>query len=163
MRERHRVLRCLCCCCCCFLEVLCVVVAEYLGRPNRPAASTARSGLRRSPKGAFYVLHWEGIERTRARKGGGRTTWHEDIMPCTADAPPPSAAGDGGQGCQMAKLRPHALHPGAIQGKEGIQFCHLATLKVERRWRDVAAAIVLLLFLIADRCEAGAANQRGVW
>ena len=22
----------------------------------------------------------------------------------------------------------HALHPGAIQGKEGIQFCHLATL-----------------------------------
>ena len=27
-------------------------------------------------------------------------------------------------------LRPHALHPGAIQGKEGIKFCHLATLKV---------------------------------
>ena len=25
-------------------------------------------------------------------------------------------------------LRPHALHPGPIQGKEGIQFCHLATL-----------------------------------
>ena len=25
-------------------------------------------------------------------------------------------------------LRPHALHPGAIQGKEGIKFCHLATL-----------------------------------
>ena len=25
-------------------------------------------------------------------------------------------------------LRPHALHPGAIQGKEGIQFCHLATM-----------------------------------
>ena len=24
---------------------------------------------------------------------------------------------------------PHALHPGAIQGKEGIKFCHLATLK----------------------------------
>ena len=24
-------------------------------------------------------------------------------------------------------LRPHALHPGAIQGKEGIKFCHLAT------------------------------------
>ena len=23
---------------------------------------------------------------------------------------------------------PHALHPGAIQGKEGIKFCHLATL-----------------------------------
>ena len=22
----------------------------------------------------------------------------------------------------------HALHPGAIQGKEGIKFCHLATL-----------------------------------
>ena len=25
-------------------------------------------------------------------------------------------------------LCPHALHPGAIQGKEGIKFCHLATL-----------------------------------
>ena len=24
-------------------------------------------------------------------------------------------------------LRPHALQPGAIQGKEGIKFCHLAT------------------------------------
>ena len=23
---------------------------------------------------------------------------------------------------------PHTLHPGAIQGKEGIKFCHLATL-----------------------------------
>ena len=26
-------------------------------------------------------------------------------------------------------LRPHALHPGAVQGKEGINFCHLATLQ----------------------------------
>ena len=25
-------------------------------------------------------------------------------------------------------LHPRALHPGAIQGKEGIKFCHLATL-----------------------------------
>ena len=25
-------------------------------------------------------------------------------------------------------MRPHTLHPGAIQGKEGIKFCHLATL-----------------------------------
>ena len=25
---------------------------------------------------------------------------------------------------------PHALHPGAIQGKEGIKFCHLATLRL---------------------------------
>ena len=25
-------------------------------------------------------------------------------------------------------LRPHGPHPGAIQGKEGIKFCHLATL-----------------------------------
>ena len=23
---------------------------------------------------------------------------------------------------------PHALHPGTIQGKEGIKFCHLATI-----------------------------------
>ena len=32
-------------------------------------------------------------------------------------------------------LRPHALRPGAIQGKEGIKFCHLATLveKTERK------------------------------
>ena len=26
---------------------------------------------------------------------------------------------------------PHALHPGAIQGKEGIKFFHLATLRKE--------------------------------
>ena len=26
-------------------------------------------------------------------------------------------------------MRPHALHPGLIQGKEGIKFCHLATLR----------------------------------
>ena len=25
-------------------------------------------------------------------------------------------------------IAPHALHPGAIRGKEGIKFCHLATL-----------------------------------
>ena len=25
-------------------------------------------------------------------------------------------------------LRPHAIHPGTIQGKEGIKFCDLATL-----------------------------------
>ena len=25
-------------------------------------------------------------------------------------------------------IAPHALHPGAIQGKEGIKFCHLATM-----------------------------------
>ena len=35
--------------------------------------------------------------------------------------------------CKIGSLpflgsRPHALHPGAIQGKEGIKFCHLATL-----------------------------------
>ena len=28
---------------------------------------------------------------------------------------------------------PHALHPGAIQGKEGIKFCHLATLAAGAR------------------------------
>ena len=26
-------------------------------------------------------------------------------------------------------MRPHALHPGTIQGKEAIKFCHLATLE----------------------------------
>ena len=25
-------------------------------------------------------------------------------------------------------MAPHALHPGAIQGKEGIKFCHLAIM-----------------------------------
>ena len=30
--------------------------------------------------------------------------------------------------CYAAKFDPFALHPGAIQGKEGIKFCHLATL-----------------------------------
>ena len=43
-------------------------------------------------------------------------------------------------GCQMLShpflaLCPHALHPGAIHGKEGIKFCHLATLQVLRRIR----------------------------
>ena len=28
----------------------------------------------------------------------------------------------------LQNLIPHALHPGPIQGKEGIKFCHLATL-----------------------------------
>ena len=35
-------------------------------------------------------------------------------------------------------IAPLALHPGAIQGKEGIKFCHLATLSretMERRRR----------------------------
>ena len=47
-------------------------------------------------------------------------------------------------------LRPHALHPGAIQGKEGIKFCHLATMdstkgkegrkeRTERRTRTMTA------------------------
>ena len=39
---------------------------------------------------------------------------------------------------------PHALHPGAIQGKEGIKFCHLATLI--RSWKTmpprVKAAVI---------------------
>ena len=29
----------------------------------------------------------------------------------------------------LHELRPHTLHPGAIQGKEGIKFCHLATMR----------------------------------
>ena len=32
-------------------------------------------------------------------------------------------------------LRPHALHPGTIQGKDGIKFCHLATLARRRLGR----------------------------
>ena len=31
----------------------------------------------------------------------------------------------------------HALHPGAIQGKEGIKFCHLATLMSKSATCDV--------------------------
>ena len=29
----------------------------------------------------------------------------------------------------MPGLHPHTLHPGAIQGKEGIKFCHLAIMR----------------------------------
>ena len=39
------------------------------------------------------------------------------------------------------KLRPHALHPVTIQGKEGIKFCHLATLyrdHLERNGKEEA-------------------------
>ena len=37
----------------------------------------------------------------------------------------------------MPWIVPHALHPGAIQGKEGIKFCHLATMCLMRvsPWR----------------------------
>ena len=45
-------------------------------------------------------------------------------------------------------MRPHALHPGAIQGKEGIKFCHLATLF--RYW--VTECRKLGLHII-DRCN----------
>ena len=31
-------------------------------------------------------------------------------------------------------LHPHALHPGAIQGEEGIKFCHLAIISLEFRF-----------------------------
>ena len=37
-------------------------------------------------------------------------------------------------------VRPHALHPGAIQGKEGIKFCHLATL-VEGNLQNIGEQI----------------------
>ena len=30
----------------------------------------------------------------------------------------------------------HALHPGTIQGKEGIKFCHLAKLNLKIQWRQ---------------------------
>ena len=53
-----------------------------------------------------------------------------------------------------------ALHPGAIQGKEGIKFCHLATLlqRTERRGRrrrgivggDDGAALVFIEIVIVD-------------
>ena len=43
----------------------------------------------------------------------------------------------------VARLRPHALHPGAIQGKEGIKFCHLATLPFKSiTYRVVLAGLV---------------------
>ena len=38
-----------------------------------------------------------------------------------------------------------ALHPGAIQGKEGIKFCHLATLPAPALGGHVAAGISQLL------------------
>ena len=34
--------------------------------------------------------------------------------------------------CYAAKFDPFLGHPGVIQGNEGIQFCHLATLRTTR-------------------------------
>ena len=31
----------------------------------------------------------------------------------------------------LGPLGPHTIHPGTIQGKEGIKFCHLATLTTD--------------------------------
>ena len=48
---------------------------------------------------------------------------------------------------RIAKFRPHALHPGAIQGKEGIKFCHLATLEEQirdRRAVTIEGSIVIV-------------------
>ena len=57
-------------------------------------------------------------------------------------------------------MRPHALHPGAIQGKEGIKFCHLATLTCDSfdfGWSGGAAA--------ADACcwWCGLWKPRAIW
>ena len=38
----------------------------------------------------------------------------------------------------------HALHPGAIQGKEGIKFCYLATFIVN------AATVLMRIRIMAD-------------
>ena len=49
-------------------------------------------------------------------------------------------------------MRPHALHPGAIQGKEGIKFCHLATLAqvlLKSSFYSAVAVYVLLGILAA--------------
>ena len=50
---------------------------------------------------------------------------------------------------------PHALHPGAIQGKEGIKFCHLATLnEVSDNGSEFAGGEMLIhdnTVLVADR------------
>ena len=37
-------------------------------------------------------------------------------------------------------MRPLALYPGAIQGKEGIKFCHLATLQVQSLSEETSSA-----------------------
>ena len=39
-------------------------------------------------------------------------------------------------------LRPHAPHPGTIQGKEWIQFCHLATLRREGRLSALSLTVL---------------------
>ena len=54
------------------------------------------------------------------------------------------------QCCQIAKfdpflslsVPPHTLHPGAIQGKEGIKFCYLATLEEGDTYRGKGKAVV---------------------
>ena len=41
-------------------------------------------------------------------------------------------------------IAPDALHTGTIQGKEGIKFCHLATLVGAGRGRDEGAGGLLM-------------------
>ena len=66
-------------------------------------------------------------------------------------------------------MRPHALHPGTIQEKEEIKFCHLATLAREsmnRFLEEMAKGGELrppkhVLVPLADFRDALLAAQRG--
>ena len=60
-------------------------------------------------------------------------------------------------------MPPHALHPGAIQRKEGIKFCYLATLdKVKEGFgAGTAASSVLLGAMVPRMIMARAVNPVG--
>ena len=51
-----------------------------------------------------------------------------------------------------------ALHPGAIQGKEGIKFCHLATLPEA----VVVAAVVVLVAAVGSEVRDAGGWGEGV-
>ena len=100
--------------------------------PNRPEIFPARRSLHLT----------RGLIIGQQRRKGGWLTWLPDgdsqILRSYVFGPlfGPSGLKDNGSATLHCKiwslpflgLRPHALHPGAIQGKEGIKFCHLATL-----------------------------------
>ena len=70
------------------------------------------------------LFRWKCFRRGRRSSAGRSFTW--------TGAPQYRSAASSGRPrsrrseYRVARLRPHALHPGAIQGKEGIKFCSVA-------------------------------------
>ena len=62
-------------------------------------------------------------------------------------------------------IAPHALHPGAIQGKEGIKFCHLVTFLLGPRldvWRPHEALRDPLVQHLCGDCFRQGSNWLGL-